>query len=166
MKIPKTSVSELPRIAMRHLFSSGPDCCVSARFYSARAASPVPSASHPRGVVASHRTTTVGRLVVPRGSTSGAFWAVLRGMYSQTASFSEPRVRQRPASPKVIRSLLPGLQPKGATPNLALQRTGAAVTPAASCLRLSPTAQRSRQPRRSLSLGSLGVATFSPQDKQ
>ena len=43
------------------------------------------------------------------------------------------------------------------TPNNALQRTGGAVTPAASCLRLSPTAQRSRQPRRSLSLGSLGV---------
>ena len=42
------------------------------------------------------------------------------------------------------------------TPNHALQRTGAAVTPAASCLRLSPTAQRSRQPRPSLSLGSLG----------
>ena len=44
------------------------------------------------------------------------------------------------------------------TANHALQRTGAAVTPAASCLRLSPAAQRSRQPRRSLSLGSLGVA--------
>ena len=43
------------------------------------------------------------------------------------------------------------------TANHALQRTGAAVTPAASCLRLSPAAQRSRQPRRSLSLGSLGV---------
>ena len=43
------------------------------------------------------------------------------------------------------------------TPNHALQRTGAAVTPAASCLRLSPTTQRSRQPRPSLSLGSLGV---------
>ena len=42
------------------------------------------------------------------------------------------------------------------TPNHALQRTGAAVTPAASCLRLSPTTQRSRQPRPSLSLGSLG----------
>ena len=42
------------------------------------------------------------------------------------------------------------------TPNHALQRTRAAVTPAASGLRLSPTAQRSRQPRRSLSLGSLG----------
>ena len=46
------------------------------------------------------------------------------------------------------------------SPNHALQRTGAAVTPAASCLRLSPTAQRSRQPRPSLSLGSLGVAAF------
>jgi len=45
------------------------------------------------------------------------------------------------------------------TPEQALQRTGAAVKPAASCLRLSPTAQRSRQPRRSLSLGSLGDAT-------
>ena len=45
------------------------------------------------------------------------------------------------------------------TPNHALQRTGAAVTPAASSLRLSPTAQQSRQPRPSLSLGSLGVAT-------
>ena len=43
-----------------------------------------------------------------------------------------------------------------ATPNHALQRTGAAVTPAASCRRLSPTTQRSRQPRPSLSLGSLG----------
>ena len=44
-------------------------------------------------------------------------------------------------------------------PNHALQRTGAAVTPAASCLRLSPTTQRSRQPRPSLSLWSLGVAS-------
>ena len=43
-----------------------------------------------------------------------------------------------------------------ATPNHALQRTRAAVTPAASGLRLSPTAQRSRQPRGSLSLRSLG----------
>ena len=49
------------------------------------------------------------------------------------------------------------------TPNHALQRTGAAVTPAASCLRLSPAAQRSRQPRPSLSLGSLGVSTRSPE---
>ena len=37
-----------------------------------------------------------------------------------------------------------------------LQRTGTAVTPAVSCLCLYPTTQRSRQPRRSLSLGSLG----------
>ena len=43
-----------------------------------------------------------------------------------------------------------------ATPNHALQRTRAAVTPAASGLRLAPAAQRSRQPRGSLSLGSLG----------
>ncbi len=41
----------------------------------------------------------------------------------------------------------------------ALQRTGAAVTAPASCLRLSPAAQEPRQPRPSLSLGSLGVAT-------
>ena len=41
-------------------------------------------------------------------------------------------------------------------PNHALQRTGARVTPAASCLRLSPAAQRSRHARPSLSLGSLG----------
>jgi hypothetical protein len=46
-----------------------------------------------------------------------------------------------------------------ATPNQALQRTGAAVTPAASAAAFPPTTQRSRQPRRSLSLGSLGVAT-------
>ena len=39
---------------------------------------------------------------------------------------------------------------KPATPNHALQRTRAAVTPAASCLRLSPATQRSRQPRGSL----------------
>ena len=45
------------------------------------------------------------------------------------------------------------------SPNHALQRTRAAVTPAASDLRLAPTTQRSRQPRGSLSLGSLGVAT-------
>ena len=46
-----------------------------------------------------------------------------------------------------------------ATPNHALQRTRAAVTPDASGLRLAPTTQRSRQPRGSLSLRSLGVAT-------
>ena len=45
------------------------------------------------------------------------------------------------------------------TPNHALQRTGAAVTPAASAAAFPPAVQRSRQPRRSLSLGSLGVAT-------
>ena len=46
------------------------------------------------------------------------------------------------------------------SPNHALQRTRAAVTPAASSLPPSPPAtQRSRQPRGSLSLGSLGVAT-------
>jgi hypothetical protein len=45
------------------------------------------------------------------------------------------------------------------TPNHALQRTAPAVTLAASSLRLSPTAQPSRQPPPSLSLGSLGVAT-------
>ena len=42
-------------------------------------------------------------------------------------------------------------------PNHALQRTRAAVTPAASGLRLAPATQRSRQPRGSLSLRSLGV---------
>ena len=42
-------------------------------------------------------------------------------------------------------------------PNQALQRTAPAVTLAASCLRLSPTTQPSRQPPPSLSLGSLGV---------
>ena len=42
------------------------------------------------------------------------------------------------------------------SPNQALQRTAPAVTLAASCLRLSPTAQPSRQPPPSLSLGSLG----------
>ena len=42
-------------------------------------------------------------------------------------------------------------------PNHALQRTGAAVTPAASAAAFPPTVQRLRQPRRSLSLGSLGV---------
>ena len=45
------------------------------------------------------------------------------------------------------------------TPNHALQRTGAAVTPAASAAAFPSAAQRSRQPRPSLSLGSLGVAT-------
>ena len=44
------------------------------------------------------------------------------------------------------------------TPNHALQRTCAAVTPAASAAAFPPAAQRSRQPRRSLSLGSLGAA--------
>ncbi len=43
------------------------------------------------------------------------------------------------------------------TPNHALQRTGAAVTAPASCLHLSPATQGPRQPRPSLSLGSLGV---------
>ena len=42
------------------------------------------------------------------------------------------------------------------TPNHALQRTGAAVTPAASAAAFPSAAQRSRQPRPSLSLGSLG----------
>ena len=47
------------------------------------------------------------------------------------------------------------------TPNHALQRTRAAVTAPASGLRLSPPAQGPRQPRGSLSLGSLGVARVS-----
>ena len=45
------------------------------------------------------------------------------------------------------------------TPNHALQRTRAAVTAPASCLRLSPAAQGPRQPRPSLTLGSLGVSS-------
>ena len=48
---------------------------------------------------------------------------------------------------------------QSATPNHALQRTGAAVTPAASATAFPPTTQRSRQPRRSLSLRSLGVSS-------
>ena len=48
------------------------------------------------------------------------------------------------------------------TPNHALQRTGAAVTPAASAAAFPPTTQRSRQPRRSLSLGSLAVLAHLP----
>ena len=52
--------------------------------------------------------------------------------------------------------------PTAATPNHALQRTRAAVTPAASGLRLSPATQRSRQPRGSLSLGSLAVSSSLP----
>ena len=49
------------------------------------------------------------------------------------------------------------------TPNHALQRTRAAVTPAASGLPPSPPAtQRSRQPRGSLSLRSLGVTAHVP----
>ena len=47
------------------------------------------------------------------------------------------------------------------TPNHAL-RTAPCVTAPASCLRLSPTAQGPRQPRRSLSLGSLGVMRALP----
>ena len=47
------------------------------------------------------------------------------------------------------------------SPNHALQRTAPAVTLAASCLRLSPTVQPARQPPRSLSLRSLGVARAS-----
>ena len=49
-----------------------------------------------------------------------------------------------------------------ATPNHALQRTGAAVPAPASSRRLSPPTQGPRQPRPSLSLGSLGVATRLP----
>ena len=45
-----------------------------------------------------------------------------------------------------------------ATANHALQRTRAAVTPAASGLRLSPATQAARRAPRSLSLRSLGVA--------
>ena len=50
----------------------------------------------------------------------------------------------------------PNMKP---SPNHALQRTGASVTPAASAAAFPPATQRSRQPRPSLSLGSLGVAT-------
>ena len=54
---------------------------------------------------------------------------------------------------------LNGFHAMTATPNHALQRTGAAVTAPASCLRLSPAVQGPRQPPRSLSLESLAVAT-------
>ena len=46
------------------------------------------------------------------------------------------------------------------SPNHALQRTGAAVTPAASTAAFPPATQRSRQPRRSLSLRSLGDSAY------
>ena len=52
--------------------------------------------------------------------------------------------------------ILAPLRPAGCSANHALQRTAPRVTVAASSLRLSPAAQRSRQPRGSLSLGSLG----------
>ena len=52
------------------------------------------------------------------------------------------------------------------TPNHALQRTGVAVTARASGPPPSPPAMHGpRQPRPSLSLGSLGVATFLPSKK-
>ena len=48
------------------------------------------------------------------------------------------------------------------TPNHALQRTGVAVTARASAAAFPPALHGPRQPRPSLSLGSLGVATVSP----
>ena len=50
-------------------------------------------------------------------------------------------------------------------PNHALQRTRLRVMPRASFLRLSPTTQRSRQPRPSLSLGSLGDSARLPESE-
>ena len=49
-----------------------------------------------------------------------------------------------------------------ATPNHALQRTGAAVTARASASSFPPAMHGPRQPRPSLSLGSLGVARALP----
>ena len=67
------------------------------------------------------------------------------------------RLTARCSTPSASKdSMFHGLFRLNETPNHALQRTGAAVTPAASAAAFPPTTQRSRQPRRSLSLGSLG----------
>ena len=65
----------------------------------------------------------------------------------------------QPLASRHQRYVAMSLFPTPATPNQALQRTAPAVTLAASSLRLSPTAQPSRQPPPSLSLGSFGART-------
>ena len=98
--------------------------------------------------------------VAPRGSWVAARRdAVLSLRFHSVYVFRERQQR----SARVIRQyLFHGFSPTFATPNHALQRTRAAVTPAASGLRLAPATQRSRQPRGSLSLGSLGVLAHLP----
>ena len=74
-----------------------------------------------------------------------------RGPLHAAASSAAATFTRRSALPR------PGCRESERTPNHALQRTAPAVTAAASCLRLSPTAQPPRQPPPSLSLRSLGV---------
>ena len=85
--------------------------------------------------------------------------ASLRSMSSSSARLSSPVIWEIAAHARVFGVSFAESQTQDETPNQALQRTGAAVTPAASAAAFPPATQRSRQPRRSLSLGSFGVAT-------
>ena len=99
------------------------------------------------------RWSVRSRLTLPRLSPC------LHSMRFVDASFGSQVTRQSPVSSAVIGRRLAMLSTEAEWPNHALQRTGAAVTPAASATAFPPTVQRSRQPRRSLSLRSLGVST-------
>ena len=121
-----------------------------------RSPSAASSASLPLGSAATPASFTFSSPVIPRVSTGRRLWSFLISMRSACASFSSPVTRSSPASTTVSRLLFHVSRESNRTPNHALQRTATAVTAAASCLRLSPTAQPPRQPPPSLSLGSLG----------
>ena len=125
----------------------------------------------PRGSATTPARATFSPAVLRPLSTGRRFWSLVASMPSSGASFLSRVIPSSPASPRVPRFSCHVSPASERTPNHALQRTGVAVTLAAipgstrlvrppsfpsstSPLRL--TSQPSRQPRPSLSLGSLG----------
>ena len=133
---------------------------------STSAASPAPL---PLGSATAPASSVFSAPVTPHVSTQPAFWLLLTHMLSRTSSLSSPLIRERPASPTVIRTLSQRLPRERATPNHALQRTAPRVTARAFCERSgsyiwasivrSTVGHAPRRAPQSLSLGSLGVAT-------
>ena len=85
------------------------------------------------------------------------FSHLLQAMRFVAASFGSQVTRLSPESSTVLGRWFAELSTQNEWPNHALQRTRVSVTPAASCLRLSPATQQSRPSRVSLSLRSLGA---------
>ena len=120
------------------------------------------AALFPRGLSTPDRQSQFGLSACRAARDRQPFHFFLSAMRVLGSTFLALVIRSSPASASASRLSLHISRERNRTPNTALQRTRAAVTPAASSLRLSPTTQQSRPSRVSLSLGPLGVATRVP----